>query len=368
MAQPSSTAPDEEMRSPLPKPRRFARSFWLIIFLSFFALCSVSLGSIAYALSAIRLHTSSSPAYSFPHLQAPGLRALPVTDLEKRYNLSIIATLPAAGPERAARILLSARSDHDQALYSIDTDGRNLQRLPETLPCDGAFMFTPDARELTCKQWFMVYPFDPVTLRVTGEMTLIDPVINLAIWGPDSHQFVTSSVIGADRGVSFYRADATYSSITPTAILLFNNAPIRLSLMSWSPDGRYLLFRGPALDGSFRDQLFLLPLATIQKRLLAPTSTPWSPGTPVAEIQSDDLVSIALPGRAQAYTAVWRPDGSSLTVIGGDAEDIDPQHVLTMVSLPTGETSLLVMLSNWPPHEFSYIGYVIWTTDNRLVF
>jgi hypothetical protein len=184
MAQLSSTAPNEEMRSPLPKPRRFARFFQPIAPLLLCVLCSVSLGVFAYMQASLYPRSPSTVEYSFPHLQAPGVHALSVPELEKNgYYLRVITTLPAASPGRAARILLSAWSEHENALYSIDTDGRNLQRLPETLPCDGAFMFTPDARELTCKQWFMVHPFDRVTLRVTGEMTLIDPVIDLAIWG-----------------------------------------------------------------------------------------------------------------------------------------------------------------------------------------
>jgi hypothetical protein len=153
-----------------------------------------SIGVFAYVRSSLYVHSASPQTYSFPNLQAPGLRALPVTELEKQYDLSIIATLPAAGPGRAARILLSAWSDHERALYSIDTDSRNLQRLPETLPCTGDVAFTPDAHELTCQGWFWVYPFDPVALRMTGEKTLNEPTIGAAFWGSDSHQFVTSSV------------------------------------------------------------------------------------------------------------------------------------------------------------------------------
>lgn len=367
MAQPSSTAPDEEMRSLLSKPRRFVWFFRPIAPLLLCALCSVSLGVFAYMQSSLYPRSPSTVEHYFPHLQAPGVRTLSAPELEKNgYYLRVITTLPATGPGRAARILLSARSEHENALYSIDTDGRNLQRLPETLPCDTDFAFTPDAHELICRN--SVYPFDPITLRVTGEKALSDPAFGLAIWGSDSHQFVTATLVGADKDVSFYHADATYSSIARTAILLFNNVPMPLGLMSWSPDGSYLLFRGPALDGSFRDQLLLLPLATIQKRLLVPTSAPWSPGIPAMQVQPEDFVSIVMSKKTQTYSATWRPGGSSLTVIGGDVDDIDPQHVLTTVSVPTGDASLLVSCSNWKPYEFSYLGYVVWAPDGRLVF
>ena len=53
MAQPSSTAPDEEMRSPSPKPRRFAWFFQPIAPLLLCALCSVSLGVFAYMQSSL---------------------------------------------------------------------------------------------------------------------------------------------------------------------------------------------------------------------------------------------------------------------------------------------------------------------------
>ena len=61
-------------------------------------------------------------------------------ELERNgHYLSVITTLPAAGPGSAARILLKAWSEHENALYSIDTDGHNLQRLSETLPCEREF-------------------------------------------------------------------------------------------------------------------------------------------------------------------------------------------------------------------------------------
>jgi hypothetical protein len=178
------------------------------------------------------------------------------------YYLSVITTRPAAGPGRAARILLSAWSERERALYSIDTDGRNLHRLPETLPCDRDFTFTPDEHVLICQSQTPAYPFDLVTLRAAGEKALSDPAFGLAIWGADSHQFVTATLVGADRDVSVYHADTTYSSITRTAILLFNDVPMRPSLMNWSPDGRYLLFRGPSQDSSSGEEFLLLPIAT----------------------------------------------------------------------------------------------------------
>ncbi len=229
MAQPSSTAPDEEMRSLLSKPRRFVWFFRPIAPLLLCALCSVSLGVFAYMQSSLYPRSPSTVEHWFPHLQAPGVRTLSAPELEKNgYYLRVITTLPATGPGRAARILLSARSEHENALYSIDTDGRNLQRLPETLPCDTDFAFTPDAHELICRS--SVYPFDPITLRVTGEKALSDPAFGLAIWGSDSHQFVTATLVGADKDVSFYHTDATYSSIARTAILLFDNVPMPLGL------------------------------------------------------------------------------------------------------------------------------------------
>ena len=71
MAQPSSTAPDEEMRSPLPKPRRFAWFFRPITLLVLCALCAISAGIIVY----IRIRPAPQQTFSFPHLQASALRA-----------------------------------------------------------------------------------------------------------------------------------------------------------------------------------------------------------------------------------------------------------------------------------------------------
>ncbi|HEY7021671.1 MAG TPA: hypothetical protein VH349_11185 [Ktedonobacterales bacterium] len=371
MAQPSSTTPDEEMRSPLPKPRRFAWFFQPITLLLLCARCGVSIGVFVYVRSSLYPRTSSTLKYSFPHLQAPGLHALSAPELERNgYYLSVITTLPAAGPGRAARILLNAHRDHDQALYSIDTDGRNLQRLPETLPCDGGFMFTPDARELTCKQWFMVYPFDPVTLRVTGEMTLIDPVIDLAIWGPDSHQFVTSSIIGLDRGISLYQVDGSYTKLSRLAVMLFSSISSSVALVGWSPDGDYLSLsiwsNQDKTPNALKNGLYLLSFSTIRSRLTKPASSTWVPGVPVAQIQPSDLIQL----HTSTYCAdngTWEPRSSALTVLCGDTYSAR-HRAFGRISVPDGSLSPFLQFPDWPSLDFSYIGYAVWAPDNRLVF
>jgi hypothetical protein len=293
-----------------------------------------------------------------------------VADLEKRYDLSILATLPAAGPGRAARILLNAHQDHDQALYSIDTDGRNLQRLPETLPCDGGFMFTPDARELTCKKWFLVYPFDPITLRVTGEETLNDPVIDLAMWGPDSHQFVTSSIIGLERGISLYQVDGSYTKLSRLAVMLFSDVNDNIALLGWSPDGAYLLLsvwsnRNDA-PNVLKDGLYLLSFSTIRSRLATSASSTWVPGVPVAQIQPSDLIQLHTSTNI-AGRAIWEPDSSALTVLYGDTYS-EAHRAFGRISVPDGSLSPFLQFPDWPSRDLALICQSTWAPDRVFVF
>jgi hypothetical protein len=109
-------------------------------------------------------------------------------------------------------------------------------------------------------------------------------------------------------------------------------------------------------------------MITIQNRLLVPTSAPWAPGTPAIQVQPEDFISIALSKKMQVYPARWQPDGSSLTVIGGEVNDIDYWRVLSTVSVPTGDTNLLIRFSTWPLHDFSYIGDALWALDDQLIF
>jgi hypothetical protein len=373
MSPPSSAAPDEEMRSPPPKPHTFAGFLRPIILLLLCALCSVSIGVFAYVRSSLYIHSSSPQTYSFPNLQAPGVRALPVTELEKQYDLSILATLPAAGPGRAARILLSAWSDHERVLYSIDTDGRNLQRLPERLPCqeDDGFLgvtLTPDMRMLACDGPLRLYPFDSVTLRVTGQMTVSEPRVGIPVWGSDSHQFVTWTTVQGNQTVALYRLDDAYTTSTLAALLAMPSLFLISGTIQWSPDGRYLLMSATDTPegGESEASFYLLPFSTVEARLATPSGNTWLPGVPVAQIHTDDHIPLHTSAY-NAYDAVWEPGSSALTVPYGNTY-ITSQRAFGRLTVPDGRLTPLLQFPGWPSPDPAVICQNKWAPDGVLVF
>lgn len=294
---------------------------WKLILCAFITciLVSCSQGPSPY------LQVTPMPA---TQLQLPGVTQIPGIDaLERRLGTVRIDSVTTYTPEEAHGVAQVLFSIHEGELYDVGLDGSDLHRLALTTPCF-APKVTPDGHWVACitPQGIALASLQAGQIKSEHEVVHVsgDNPLNSLAWSPDGQQLAAVSLSLSESKVALYTEQSEHSSLRLRAMLTLPGSLLspgedlsyEVYWLTWSPDGRFLLFAARLSGGS----VYLLPLSLVPPASLDSNAPPY-----IATLSSDQLTFVSRASRD--VTPVWSPFPNVITLNNTEMNSLEDLNI-----------------------------------------